>query len=1698
MESDAENGEDIGRRVAKGADLEVRWVQGFTNRNVGFVNDKTICYPCGNYILFVDIETKKKTVLKCKNGHVGAFAVNGKSQVVAFSDQKLNPVIYIYTFPGLVKRSEIKGQAQLDYSLLAFSYTGPYLASYSSVPEFALSIWDWQENILLCSKSQPGVTVTSMSFNPMSWHQLCLSNENSLTVWNIERNDQEHHLKSKPVRLPAEDGSLMYNQDVFFSHPGIQDLYYGPVLPISAIAGLAGDEAETFRPKDDIQPSVHPTVHCWTATSDLYMGCEEGHFLAINVETLKASLLYYKPPRDAKERRRTQFHSLPLLSDDSLKNEEDKRRKQKPVLLAMAYHKDGLYAAGSDGIVHFYQIKGTHYQMDNCFDVSEPIISLVFSPDYNILLVETDKGSVYVYKPSQNEKVIKLLDACNDHFLSADFLTPGNKYCVSVAISGEVHVWLLEDGAFISKLCLNTQATAMVCCPSSYSVAVGTKVGHVYFIDVTKVETPRVVHRVLLSNLPVQHLQYDQSGQYLITGAAEGHIFILDARPSKLFQVLGYLVMSSEVLGLSTIYDVENELVEVMALLCPPDIRRARLEIFCLPSAITIDNDECIDERGMLKNRVIQKRQYELEYPLSSAVRQKDDTVYGYCKHAPFICKYHLTKKKTWKDASVTLSEKRIPSNQFAPGFLHLSPNSQLLASVAKDGVLFIRDAVTLETVAREHCHSYQGQGIGSLAFSLDGQFILVNGMDDGTLVCLKWNRTGEDEIKEATDYWRLILAFLNNSIYNENAVLKSMEEWNIATESLLESSLETESQETLQKKPSVEVMDEDSYLNLNILSTDEMTWLNQKVQKAIKEEIKKFADKRKELKKGIKKLRKTIQEMMYENEQVPDIERLDQQDFNLDIEEQERLQVESEQEVAKIRKEIEMENLAKCYLRDVIKKECWDSMSIKGRAIKCFHAAYEVKNYPMKERSKEELEALERVLQLKKFESADFKIRKEIVEFQPQAVPPKEEGEKVEEEPVTDEVPSNSLIGSLSAQFGGDTSILYHQMDLHTREQKINQIILLQDIIYKVKTAFNKEFDTVARQKEQEIARVKERNLRIQEIVEQLELQEEVWEPALTDDEIPERALAVQDSEIKVEKYLTPEQRAKAEMMAKIEMERRLAALNSARQRALYDMMNGVLEIKKEHILKIEIPPPPFVSKPDTLWNEEEKKVFKEFEKKVKELNEEREKYRKTLETELKKLQTSIQETTQTFDDTVSKLFERKVKSEMVIYQEELKINNLLYSLLLDEELSTREAGLNHFLDKKQKEKLSTAEAVQVARAQDDAYRETYDNLVAEDKILERGFKKEFSDVPAHHIDHLFKLYKRRPRAQKIKMHLDTANPYGDRPGSARAYEDALAHLMKAIDEMDDPENMPEGLDPTVWERFCLARRTKVESEQLVKRKALTLAEMQAFLQKRMDDDEKIRMDIEKILNELNTLREEKMRFQLDLTIQFLLKQGQVELESAAELIPDYTDAILIHKSVIEELNCTIRAQGEKKIASMVESKDFSKGIFQLEWEHKKMKMLMEDLNQRARDIQKLHVSRDRQLFLSVLNYDSRITQQVSVMEQTLGVMDKLHKKNVKNRQKVFKDLEKRICLKEQANYKLSQELQEMLVSVSERRHIFEAADTQLVSEKAAKEHYRDIVQRRQLVDLAKEQAQEIAVLQAEVERLRMRTFPALFETEY
>uniref|UniRef100_A0A8C9NUJ0 Cilia- and flagella-associated protein 43 n=1 Tax=Serinus canaria TaxID=9135 RepID=A0A8C9NUJ0_SERCA len=268
------------------------------------------------------------------------FAASASSQVVAFSDRQLNPLIHIYTFPELRKLAELKGSDVLDYTLLAFSFKGPYLASYSSIPEFVLSVWNWQENILLCSESQPGLTGTSLSFNPMNWQQLCFVAESSVTIWCIERSKDEHLLTRHPVELPDEQGAMSPHEDLFFPTSRKDDPYYGPDLPISAVAGLEGDEAETFVVVTDFFPFyyLHPTAHCWTAASEIYMGCKEGYVLAIDAEP----------------------------------------------------HVD-LYFSAQEGILIFYHIKDLQYEIKICADISQPISSLLFSPDYTSLLLVTEQ-----------------------------------------------------------------------------------------------------------------------------------------------------------------------------------------------------------------------------------------------------------------------------------------------------------------------------------------------------------------------------------------------------------------------------------------------------------------------------------------------------------------------------------------------------------------------------------------------------------------------------------------------------------------------------------------------------------------------------------------------------------------------------------------------------------------------------------------------------------------------------------------------------------------------------------------------------------------------------------------------------------------------------------------------------------------------------------------------------------------------------------------------------------------------------------------------------------------------------------------------------------------------------------------------------------------------------------------------------------
>jgi hypothetical protein len=101
------------------------------------------------------------------------------------------------------------------------------------------------------------------------------------------------------------------------------------------------------------------------------------------------------------------------------------------------------------------------------------------------------------------------------------------------------------------------------------------------------------------------------------------------------------------------------------------------------------------------------------------------------------------------------------------------------------------------------------------------------------------------------------------------------------------------------------------------------------------------------------------------------------------------------------------------------------------------------------------------------------------------------------------------------------------------------------------------------------EITRIKEKNIRIGKIVQQLKLSDAIVNPRLDEDETPEKLLVVEDSEVLVEKYLSPEEEKKLEEEAKQEENRRRAEMgDNPRERGLDMMMGGRLEANVEEDL--------------------------------------------------------------------------------------------------------------------------------------------------------------------------------------------------------------------------------------------------------------------------------------------------------------------------------------------------------------------------------------------------------------------------------------------------------------------------------------------------------------------------------------------------
>ncbi|EDO42783.1 predicted protein, partial [Nematostella vectensis] len=409
--------------------LELRWAQGYDGGSATYINKHTVCFVCGNSIKFINTKDNSEAFLPSPGDGIVHLVTNPGYDLYAFTERKSDPRIFVYMFPDFSEpRAILKGGAQLSYSSIAFAHNSTVLAAFSGLPDFQLTVWNWTDQVPLCSISVVHQTCTNMSFNPLNWRQLCTIGPEMLTVWNIEQLNEKYKFTSNQMRLPPADGSPdsgeFENLEHSISRMGRTFTSEGFLLTKAAIGGIVGGDAKEFEPGEKTIRCV-PVSHCWTPQGKVFCGCSGGQLLSVDTEVNMVRVIATPAPFLQKGRTET-LSQLPTMESLQEEPEDDNDAAVLGNKLTpggtdcLALHKKGLYAGGQDGILRCLDMTGSEVTVTEKVDTGATITSLCWSTDYSTLAIGSSKGSMKLYEPGK--ELSQLFDVCTSELVGIDCL----------------------------------------------------------------------------------------------------------------------------------------------------------------------------------------------------------------------------------------------------------------------------------------------------------------------------------------------------------------------------------------------------------------------------------------------------------------------------------------------------------------------------------------------------------------------------------------------------------------------------------------------------------------------------------------------------------------------------------------------------------------------------------------------------------------------------------------------------------------------------------------------------------------------------------------------------------------------------------------------------------------------------------------------------------------------------------------------------------------------------------------------------------------------------------------------------------------------------------------------------------------------------------------------------------------------------
>jgi len=512
------------------------------------------------------------------------------------------------------------------------------------------------------------------------------------------------------------------------------------------------------------------------------------------------------------------------------------------------------------------------------------------------------------------------------------------------------------------------------------------------------------------------------------------------------------------------------------------------------------------------------------------------------------------------------------------------------------------------------------------------------------------------------------------------------------------------------------------------------------------------------------------IQAMIQANDERDEREQLDQKEFFIDVIGKQNYQKEINKEAEEMKNKIRSKNEENDMVSARLRQMHWDTMETHACDIRTVlphqNSTVSVSNFPLRKIPKKEERELQIIKRLRRCEINEIQRNRNkasrrglcwssFLDETPSETP---EGSFLVDPTICKSTQLSDSRAALSDKKENDVftftdnddvfdsfvevsddlpthMMLYPPLYIRTDGQRRMQIILLKEHAREVAKDFNNRFQAALLEKENTLGLIEGINERIQEILVELNCNDEIFSPSLHDTEIPDSILHVKETEIESAKCESAAERLEREKLEE-EQASKQAQSDDAPERALMEMMNGTLEVKKQ-IAQEPLQRPSWMDEisPEEMSEDQQKEVAT-YEEKEKERVQALEEHRQALTLELKKLRSEINDIASAFDKSVVSLQSDRFQVRNVIAQNELYQTRLANSIFRNYDNIKATIVLEEEIESKRKELTGLSASSARLQKELDKLKDDLNIKIENDKAMERSFRKSIQKVATDPLD--------------------------------------------------------------------------------------------------------------------------------------------------------------------------------------------------------------------------------------------------------------------------------------------------------------------------------------------------------------------------